>query len=511
MSNEIIGIGYTRVSTKKQADEGVSLKIQKRDVEKKLKDLGCTKIFMYEDEGKSGRSIEGRDDFQKAVEKALKDKVKYFCTYDTSRFSRNTQEAIEVVRRLQKNNIELICVTAKFDDTPEGRLVFKMLASIDEYYSDSLGAKIKVSLQKKREQGYFMGKAPKGYNNIRVNNVADIVINDDGRAIQKTFQNYLAGKIETLREVARDLDINGFEPKKNTSFQLAGRILRTPFYAGMFWDSSIDDYREHVYQRLISKKDWLFIQEKLDGRKRQTNSYKKHHPDFPLRSITYCSHCGRKLRGYPARGNGGTYYVYACPTKGCFRATSTAVVHQEFGDTISHLEPDEGLLRLFEEILRSSLSEGTSKDNHRGTQLQKRIESLQEEQKTTIEAISKLNNEKVIEGLEKKYEQLEKEITSYEEDIESINEKLSEKNCKPVIENGLKYLKDPYSIWISSNATMKYKYQKWLFPDGIEYHPETGLRTRELCLTYQVLEQFKNEDSSMVETMGIEPMSKSFV
>jgi DNA invertase Pin-like site-specific DNA recombinase len=372
MNNEIIGIGYVRVSTKKQADEGVSLEVQKRDVEKKLRDLGCTKIHMYEDEGKSGKSIEGRDDFQKAVEKALKHKAKYFCTYDTSRFARNTEEAIAVVRKLQKQNIELICVTAKFDDTPEGRLVFRMLASIDEYYSDSLGAKIKVSLQKKREQGYFMGKAPKGYDNIRVNNKADIILNDDGRAIQKTLKNYLAGRVETLREVAKDLDRNGFEPHKETSFQTAGRILKNPFYAGMFWDNTIDNYRDHVYEKLISKDNWFFIQEKMHGRQRQTNHYKKHHPSYPLRSVTYCSKCGRKLRGYPSKGNGGVYPIYACPTKGCSPSVRTSVLHNQFEETISSLEPDEGLLKLFEEILRRSLSQGLSIDSEKDKILHRR-------------------------------------------------------------------------------------------------------------------------------------------
>lgn len=146
METNKIGVGYLRVSTKKQADEGVSLEVQEREVRNKLKDLHCTVIKIYKDEGKSGKSIEGRDDFQKAVKYAIEQKAALFCTYDTSRFARNTEEAIFVLKQLRKNEVELVCVTAKFDDTPEGKLIFRVMASIDEYYSDVNGSKIKKSL-----------------------------------------------------------------------------------------------------------------------------------------------------------------------------------------------------------------------------------------------------------------------------------------------------------------------------------------------------------------------------
>ena len=132
-TNEVIGVGYIRVSTQKQADEGVSLKVQRREVEKKLSDLGCTEIITFEDEGKSAKTIVGRDGFQDAINSAIKAKAKFFCTYDTSRFARNTEDAVKFLNALRKNGTELICVTTRFEDTPEGRLAFRMLSSIDEY------------------------------------------------------------------------------------------------------------------------------------------------------------------------------------------------------------------------------------------------------------------------------------------------------------------------------------------------------------------------------------------
>lgn len=508
-NNKVVGIGYVRVSTKKQADEGVSLDIQKRDVTKKLNELGCIEVLLFEDYGKSGKSIKGRDGFQEALEKATKLKAKYFCTYDTSRFARNTEEAIQTVKYLRDSNIELVCVTKKFDDTPEGKLVFSMLATIDQFYSDSLGAKISKSMRKLTSQGYYPHKAPKGYDNIRIGSKADIILNEDGRAIQKTFQNYLAGRVETFLEVATDLDKNGFEKGRGTSFQTAGRILKTPFYAGMFWNKRTGSYIDHKYESIISKENWNFIQDKLEGRRRQTNHYKVHHPDYPLRSVTYCSMCGKKLRGYPAKGNGGIYKVYDCKTKGCFKATNVAVVHREFEKVISNMESDDGLLRLFEEILSRSLSQGMSEDVKKVGRRSKQVQELQSEQQNTINAIAKLNNTEVIKGLEGKYGKLQERIEEIEQDIVNANSIIGKENCELVIEKGQNLLRNPSAIWENASPELKHRYQKWLFPSGIEYHPTTGLRTREKCLTYRLLEALESEDSSLVETVGIEPTSKS--
>lgn len=510
MSKTKLGVGYLRVSTKKQAEEGVSLEVQKRDVQKKLEDLKCTKIILFEDEGKSGKFIEGRDDFQKAVSYAIEHDAAYFCTYDTSRFARNTEEALGVVKQLQNAEVELICVTAKFDDTPEGRLIFRMLASIDEYYSDSLGQKIKKSLAKKRAKGYYMGKAPKGYKNIRHDNGdADIMITEDGKIMKQVFTEYIDGQINSLREVASRLDELGFEPDEGkTSFQTASRLLKNPFYAGMFWDKSINDYREHNYEKLISKRDYDYIQEKLSGRSYQKNSYKKIHPDYPLRPIIFCSRCLRKLRGYPARGNGGTYYVYDCPTKGCFRATVTVRVHNEFKQELDSMEVDDDLLRLFSEVLKRNLSTDMEDTVKQSKRLDLRINGLRKTQDTVMNAIGNASNPTVIQNLESRFETLESQIRELEDRKLEIDDELSPAKCEPVIEGGMQYLQNPSSIWENGNINLKTNYQKWIFPEGIEYHPETGLQTRQKCLTYSMIESFQSGDSAMVETAGIEPASK---
>ena len=503
--NGATGIGYIRVSTKRQAEEGVSLEVQNREVSSKLNDLGCTDIKMYTDEGKSAKSLSGRDGFQEAIEAAIASKAKYFCTYDTSRFARNTLDAVETVRKLRAHGIELICVTAKFDDTPEGKLIFTVLSSIDQYYSDSLGSKVKASFEKKKEEGYFMGKAPLGYDNIRVAGKSDIVLNDDGRALKKVFKKYIRDEINTLREFAFELDRNGFQQHKPSSFQLASRLIKKPFYAGFYWDKSIDSFRNHRYETIITKDEYKLMQEKLDSKAVKKKSYKLINPDYPLRSMTYCTNCSEKIKGYLASGNGGKYPVYACKTKGCARVTHTDELHNQFEDEISNLEPDEGLLRLFEEILRRSLSAGLTETSEAKHSIKKAIKSVESQQQGVMESLTKVTNPEIIARFETQYSIFSDQIEAYRNELTKIDDKLSEKNCEPIIQNGLDIIRKPAVAWKNASPQLRHHYQKWLFPSGIEYHPDSGLRTRELCYTYTLLSTIEKQGSRNVGEGGIEP------
>ena len=72
---------YTRVSTEIQVD-GYSLEAQKERLRKEAEHRGMKVVGEYSDEGKSGKNIKGRPEFQKMLNdiKDGKDKVDYFRT-----------------------------------------------------------------------------------------------------------------------------------------------------------------------------------------------------------------------------------------------------------------------------------------------------------------------------------------------------------------------------------------------------------------------------------------------
>ena len=97
---------YTRVSTAMQVD-GYSLDAQKARM-KAFADFNNYEIVgEYEDAGKSGRSIEGRVQFNQMIEdiKSDKDGVSYVLVFKLSRFGRNAADVLSSLQTMQVRTI----------------------------------------------------------------------------------------------------------------------------------------------------------------------------------------------------------------------------------------------------------------------------------------------------------------------------------------------------------------------------------------------------------------------
>lgn len=78
------------------------------------------------------------------------------------------------------------------------------------------------------------------------------------------------------------------------------------------------------------------------------------------------------------------------------------------------------------------------------------------------------------------------EIRQDEELLEILSNNI---NCEPVINKAAEYLGNPYQLWLKASIQTKVRYQKWFFPEGVEYLPQIELRTNTICYTYRVLTQ----------------------
>ena len=80
---------YVRVSTTRQADEGISIDAQTDQCKKKAKELGASVLQIFRDEGITGTSAVKRQAFQRAIHYCAVNDVDYFIVWSTSRFARN--------------------------------------------------------------------------------------------------------------------------------------------------------------------------------------------------------------------------------------------------------------------------------------------------------------------------------------------------------------------------------------------------------------------------------------
>ena len=93
---------YTRVSTAMQVD-GFSLDAQKEKLRKYAEYQNYHIFGEYSDEGKSGKNIAGRPQFQQMMEDIAsgKDQVDYVLVFKLSRFGRNAADVLSCLQEMQ--------------------------------------------------------------------------------------------------------------------------------------------------------------------------------------------------------------------------------------------------------------------------------------------------------------------------------------------------------------------------------------------------------------------------
>ncbi len=156
---------YCRVSTAEQAQEGVSLEAQE----------ACCRAFCQ----KNGIKVQGvfveRGESARTTNRPILQEMLTFCVrrrklitkivvYKIDRLSRNKNSYFAMQVYLRKYDISIKSATEPLgDDSPVGRLLEGILASVSEFESDLVSQRTKLSMQQARSSGRIVHKAPVGY------------------------------------------------------------------------------------------------------------------------------------------------------------------------------------------------------------------------------------------------------------------------------------------------------------------------------------------------------------
>ena len=157
---------YTRVSTAMQID-GYSLEAQRARLKAYADFNGFEIVGEYEDAGKSGKSIEGRTEFNRMMEdiKSGKDGVSYVLVFKLSRFGRNAADVLSTLQIMQDFDVNLICVEDGIDSSKDaGKLMISVLSAVAEIERENIRIQtMEGRIQKAREGRWNGGFAPYGY------------------------------------------------------------------------------------------------------------------------------------------------------------------------------------------------------------------------------------------------------------------------------------------------------------------------------------------------------------
>lgn len=157
---------YTRVSTEIQVD-GYSLEAQKERLRKEAKHRGMKVVGEYSDEGKSGKNIKGRPEFQRMLTdiRTKKDDVDYVLVFKLSRFGRNAADTLSSLQLMEDYGVHLLCVEDGIDSAgAASKLMISVLAAVSEIERENIKEQTMAGRHQKARDGRWNGGfAPYGY------------------------------------------------------------------------------------------------------------------------------------------------------------------------------------------------------------------------------------------------------------------------------------------------------------------------------------------------------------
>jgi DNA invertase Pin-like site-specific DNA recombinase len=162
---------YLRVSTREQAErdadpEGYSIPAQREACRRKAAMLGANVVEEYVDLGESAKTAD-RPALQRMLERLKAHDIDYVIVHKIDRLARNRTDDVTIGLALRAAGVKLASVTENIDDTPSGKLLHGIMASIAEFYSQNLASEILKGSTQKAKAGGTPHMAPIGYLNVR--------------------------------------------------------------------------------------------------------------------------------------------------------------------------------------------------------------------------------------------------------------------------------------------------------------------------------------------------------
>ena len=207
----IMVASYCRVSTDKE-DQANSFEAQQRYFKEYIARQPDWELYdVYADEGITGTSTKKRAQFNQMINDARLGKFQLIITKEVSRFSRNTTDCLEMVRKLLDLNIPIYFEKENLNTgSMESELFLAILSSMAEGESVSISENSKWSIQKRFKNGTFkISYPPYGYDW----DGEQMVVNpEQAENVRWIFDQVLAGR--GTHDIAKDLNAKEVCTKK---------------------------------------------------------------------------------------------------------------------------------------------------------------------------------------------------------------------------------------------------------------------------------------------------------
>ncbi|ERN52801.1 recombinase family protein [Alkalihalophilus marmarensis] len=289
---------YIRVSTQEQAQEGYSIKAQRKKLEAYALSQEWEIVQFYVDEGLSAKDM-NRPELQRLLNNMEEGAFDCVLVYRLDRLTRSVLDLYEMIKKFEKHDIKFKSATEVYDTTTAtGRLFVTIIASLAQWERENLGERVRFGLEQKAKEGkWALSTPPYGYD---IEN-GYLKINDgEANTVKYIFDQYLKGR--GMNQIVTDLNDNGTKTKSNSNWHQGSirYILTNPAYIGTMrynFRTNKENYFEveDAIPPIIDKDLYETVQEIRNTRAqlhpRAANS------DYVFSGIAKCKRCGAPLFG----------------------------------------------------------------------------------------------------------------------------------------------------------------------------------------------------------------------
>src|ERR1051325_6112671 len=156
-------IGYVRVSTDRQADQGVSLEAQEAKIRAMATVQSAHLLDVIVDGGESAKSL-NRPGLQRLLALVNAGQVQAVIVAKLDRLTRSVKDLCALLELFEKRKVALISVAESLDTgSAAGRLVITIMGAVSQWEREAIGERTRDALRHKRGNGERVGNIEFGY------------------------------------------------------------------------------------------------------------------------------------------------------------------------------------------------------------------------------------------------------------------------------------------------------------------------------------------------------------
>ena len=286
-------VALARVSSREQEREGFSLDVQVDALEAYAGREGgeIVKLFRI---AETATKPDERRTFKELLAYVKDNAVSLsgLLFYKVDRAARNLFDYVELERLESTYGVPFISISQPTESSPAGRMMRRTLANMASFYTEQQSLDVQEGLRRRVQSGLFVGKAPYGYRNIRIDGRSLVEIdNKNSLKVRRIFDLFAYSSL-TLDSLVVRLNEEGiWYSATRESFPRSQLhvMLRDRAYFGEVRHKG--EWFPGSHPALIDLATFRRVQVKL-GEK----VYHNHELTYGAELIR-CGHCGKPING----------------------------------------------------------------------------------------------------------------------------------------------------------------------------------------------------------------------